>query len=750
MVGRRDGGEAYADGNTSQGAGDGGVNFNLAYEWSFDKLVTGNLTPERINSTDKIESYYREMYKAFDFLDYVYAKAFLQLTPEEQSKVGVQIDHPNGNANTTRWTVKTEADFNNMKLKTVEDLWDNKIVIKPGITSTAIRYGGGKYGYESIYPTRWYQPHNDNGNSDCYSFKLLAWEMLGVGGYDGGYATYYSRRSANDLDAIKKVTGKSSWKEYKMSRYNLMQENWNNISYIDADEIYNEYIEALKLDAKNNDRNATESMNVKRRIYHYLKRVTNDFRTEVFKNNPEITHIKTAEQFKKAITDKPYGYFVLDNDIDVSSLSGTNAIIDGNFYGKLDGKGHKIKGNTLPIFQKLRFAYITNIQLDNTNIVTTSTTSAAALAQIAEYATVKDITANNASVIFNGTLKDGKEAIIAASAISYIDNVNMSVKKNNISSVEDFLKISDDPGKIYTITKDIDFAGHSFENNVVIPETFTGKIEGNGHTISNLKNSTLFANFRGTVQDLNIKDFTNESTGNFVTAFTKESYTATFKNMKFENITLSGANNVAVVTGMDGRNNANSTFDRITIRNANVTGTGVYVSTFIGRKYGGKVTNCYVQGTMQCTTTECGGIIGASHQGIQIENVVANVNVRRTSSTDNRNNNGGFIGNVYDKPSIKNCISIGNMTGFTSEGNEVNVNKFAGCTEQNIISYFTNCYELKSATGTSSVTANTVNNLKEATSQNLRDKNFYKNILKFDEAIWDLDYVSTNGYPELK
>ena len=29
--------------------------------------------------------------------------------------------------------------------------------------------------------------------------------MLGIGGYDGGYVTYYSGKSKNDLDAIKKL-----------------------------------------------------------------------------------------------------------------------------------------------------------------------------------------------------------------------------------------------------------------------------------------------------------------------------------------------------------------------------------------------------------------------------------------------------------------------------------------------------------------------------------------------------------------
>ena len=89
------------------------------------------------------------------------------------------------------------------------------------------------------------------------------------------------------------------------------------------------------------------------------------------------------------------------------------------------------------------------------------------------------------------------------------------------------------------------------------------------------------------------------------------------------------------------------------------------------------------------------------------------------------------------------------MTGLTSNGT-VNSHKFTAATEAIITSSLVNCYELSSATGISSVTQNTQNSLKEATDENVRDRNFYINTLNFDENIWNLDNVATNGYPELK
>ena len=110
------------------------------------------------------------------------------------------------------------------------------------------------------------------------------------------------------------------------------------------------------------------------------------------------------------------------------------------------------------------------------------------------------------------------------------------------------------------------------------------------------------------------------------------------KNITFEGITLKGQHNVAPI-GMDGRENANSVFEKITIKNVNIKGTGVYVSVLVGRKYGGRIKDCYVEGNLECHTTENGGISGATHQNILVENVISNVNINRPNCTDAQNRN---------------------------------------------------------------------------------------------------------------
>ena len=179
-----------------------------------------------------------------------------------------------------------------------------------------------------------------------------------------------------------------------------MEDSWNKVTYVNADELMETYINALKIDAQNGDRNVTNSTNVRRRNYHYVKRITDDFRQEVLhgENETNKVHIKSAKEFKQKLKENSSGYYVLDNDIDVSSLTGENAIIDGNFIGKIDGQGHKITGNTLPIFDSLKLAHISNLKLENSKISNT-VADVGALARKSEYSEIENVIGKKIEVI---------------------------------------------------------------------------------------------------------------------------------------------------------------------------------------------------------------------------------------------------------------------------------------------------------------------------------------------------------------
>ncbi len=735
--------------------------FNTSFYLNKEGNATQNLTPERINTREKLENYYKGQQNALDLLDYIEGKAFIKLTPEQQAKIATRM---NISAGWTSWGGITTAQATAMNLTSLEALYDNRIVLRPnnawGVSVRGLSVinglGSNDYGFESVWVNRWFLGHLDGGYADAFSTKRNFFEMLGYAGVDG-YVTYGSRASANDLDAIKKITKmvtgtEMDWKQYKMSRYATVEENINNNKYIDVQYMIDRFTEALTNDANNGDRNISQRTNLRKIYYHYLKSATNDFVADPLGTDVEVTHIQTAQELVEKINSKPYGYYVLDNDIDFSEMT-TN--VTQTFMGRLDGNGHKIIGNKIPVFNKIRYGYVGNLIMENTDIPR-KITNAGALAYKIESSTAEKIDVTGLKIY----LGNKNDLSLIGGAISNVITRDCTVERlvTKISNKDEFVeKISSETGGLFELTSDIDFTGYTATTNAVITGIFTGKINGNGHTISNLTNLSLFANFRGTVENLNISNFTNTSAGrgngDFVVAFAQETYTATFKNMKFNNITLSGRNNVAVITGMDGRENANSVFENISVKNANVTGTGVYVSTFAGRKYGGLIKNVYVQGTLNVTSTENGGLVGAMQQGGTIENVITDVAITKTSNTySNLANsvfNGSMIGNIYNTPKVNSSIAFGNMTGYTdTSGNELVPYKFTGTTEAQVKACLNNCYEVTEEIGSSRVNANTAGHLDTISRQNL-NKEFYKN-LGFDETIWNLNSINNKGYPELK
>ena len=212
-AGRRKGtgGEAHADGNIAQEMRDGCMVFNISKINDIGTEMTNNFSYERIDSAEKVHSFYREMFDAGYALDYLAAQAFFDLMPEVQAAVAVQAEHTAGGTSSMSTTYRklTAQEIGAMNLDSMEKLWDNRISIRnagsyPEKVGTAT---DGSYGFESFYTMNWYQSHSDSGSPDTHSFKRLGQEMLGIAGYERGYMTYMSAISENDLDVLRKATG---------------------------------------------------------------------------------------------------------------------------------------------------------------------------------------------------------------------------------------------------------------------------------------------------------------------------------------------------------------------------------------------------------------------------------------------------------------------------------------------------------------------------------------------------------------
>lgn len=142
-------------------------------------------------------------------------------------------------------------------------------------------------------------------------------------------------------------------------------------------------------------------------------------------------------------------------------------------------------------------------------------------------------------------------APIAVGTASNYNEVQAESEFTTINTVEDFLKIKDNPNGSYLLNNDIDLSGVDW-----IPFTFTGVLDANGHTIENLtisSNSNYVGLFNridsGEVKNLTLKNF--EVSGNhYVGALAGEiTNRGTIENVQVVNSDVNGTDNVGLLSG---------------------------------------------------------------------------------------------------------------------------------------------------------------------------------------------------------
>ncbi len=326
--GRRGGAEDYAAGFIQQYYRDGWVSPNIFDETPNKDNSTQNLHCSTVSTEEGLETFYRNYFRTNDFLDYIEAQAFFKLSNDEKAQLATQVSYPNADPNVGGSTVSyapvTADAVANMNLNSMDALWDNRIMLRPGNVAQEIHSPGADT--DSIFNIHWYQPHADNDRPDGANFKYNAWQMAGEKGFKEGLVAYYSLsyigRHTNrptlkttDSIAIKYITGKETWREYKLSRYNELSKYFNKKgTYIDSNDIFNQYLSALKEDAKNKNRNLTSSTNLKRRLFKEIREATKDFTIDPFTgmllqttmNEPsnEVPTIVSLEQENETVENK--------------------------------------------------------------------------------------------------------------------------------------------------------------------------------------------------------------------------------------------------------------------------------------------------------------------------------------------------------------------------------------------------------------------------------------------------------------
>ncbi len=327
------GGEDYADNNLMQAFNDNDIVMNFSRVFAPNSNIGSNLTPQRIDSLPKVYDFYNKLFQTIYILDYLEGKAFLSLTPLEQSKLVVQASYPNLNIaeyqteekeylkyKYTVYQTISEDTIKQMSLTDIDSLYANQLVIFPKVIYST--YTDNKYGGEGINKVHWYQPHNDYGRPDSYSLKWFAYEMLGYKGYDDGYIKYYSNINSinvpfhnnykTDLMALQDITNdpNMTFETYKHMRFAEVENRLEDIQIIDVNTTFTRFYEALKEDAKyvqqveeqawsqypsdsdedtkkrnnliSNAREYKNSTALRKEIFYTLKNGTNDFLDAVY------------------------------------------------------------------------------------------------------------------------------------------------------------------------------------------------------------------------------------------------------------------------------------------------------------------------------------------------------------------------------------------------------------------------------------------------------------------------------------
>ena len=212
--------------------------------------------------------------------------------------------------------------------------------------------------------------------------------------------------------------------------------------------------------------------------------------------------------------------------------------------------------------------------------------------------------------------------------------INISFYRE-VNSTEDWKDINKSTSENYILMQDLDFRNNP--NDAIIGNSVKGIIDGNGHTIKNVRHNTAAHIIYGEINEI--------------------------KNINFENISLE---NVASWGGII----------RQTYKASNIYANNIKIIVKRGHPENtthggliafaaGEVINCginnvtIINNVSNSTRTRIGGLIGVANY-TKVENCFAtNVNIQ-TKNT-NYEGVGGLIGASEERSSIKNCYTTGNI-----------------------------------------------------------------------------------------
>ncbi len=462
-------------------------------------------------------------------------------------------------------------------------------------------------------------------------------------------------------------------------------------------------------------------------LYGLIKRVTGDFSQGGIYQSPSVIPVTSAEELIRLAAQNPYGYYRLEQDLDFSSVAAAGgSYIPGRFIGILDGNGYQMTGMQYPLFGDLQYAQVKDL--------TVSAPSYAGDAQALFAVKTRKVTFGNISV----EDADMPLPLVRTKTEGYYEygEMNLTIGDRKITSVEELLAIGDTPEalkKKYVLESDLDFGGWDV-GSFAVNGTFSGTLNGNGHSISGLE-GVLFEKLDGaSVSALTIE-------GSKLTEDVQQGALANeLKNSSVENISVrnlvihNGAGQVGGLVGIA----SNSEIRRISVENLSVR-SGNTIGGIAGQFDGRILEDCIVTGTLEGTLrhpmgARIGGITGWQGGGI-IRRCLTKVEITAPENTGN----GGIIGG----PQSGNAVVESSLSLSTG----VNANRISGW---DVLGITSSAYELDSSDSTSNRNEANTDRIFQVSFEETKEKSFYIETLGWSEETWDFETLTEEGRPRLR
>lgn len=339
----------------------------------------------------------------------------------------------------------------------------------------------------------------------------------------------------------------------------------------------------------------------------------------------------------------------------------------------------------------------------------------------------------------------------------------------------------------YALMNDLDFKNVAI-NQYVVNGTFSGKLDGRGHTIRNINitsNNALFNTLTGTIKNLNVENYTKTNKTSYGGFIYSSSGKAMIENVHMNKVRIHARDRIGGMVG-----SASST----TIRNCSVTdfipmlyydtnGVALEASSYefdniyvgalagytylsfiensfaqdvdinisevlsslgvgglVGRMDYGTLSNSYATGKITCNSVNVGGLVGWSTGLVTISGVWSYVDLLTELDYV-----GGIVGKT-DNNQIYNSLVFGAVySSYVSDSLSDNVHRTSGNASSVVQSNYAWDKQKYYGMVTGESSAEVL-----LTTEELQEENTYIDLIGFDPYSYDFSQIQDNIVPKLK